>query len=155
MSGDGEREGPAWGGEYERERAKEREELLAKLPEELRASGAAALAACEEDFQTWAYAVATVGLASALKRGGAAGAVSEQQIDVARQVLEFYRLACLTESVKFWYEAASTHGEALSVRDLAALLARSHNAGLARAKKASERLQLLLEGLKGSSHEAK
>jgi hypothetical protein len=149
-----EREGPAWGGEYERERAKEREELLARLPEELRAGGEALLAASEKDFQTWAYAVATMGFASALKRGGAAGAVSEQQIDVARQVLEFYRLTCLTDSARFWHEVASEHGEALSVRDLAALLARSHNAGLAKTKKASERLQLLLEALKGSSHEA-
>jgi hypothetical protein len=132
-----------WGGAAEALRERERAELLEKLPPEVREYGEKLLASCEQDFETWSYTVTIMAVLSAFRRKESLP--EGQIIDILKAALEFYGLAMLTHSAKFWYETAKeVRADGISFEELLAGLVGSHNSGLAKVKVSSKRLALLL-----------
>lgn len=135
-----------WGEAGERERAREREELLAKLAPELRAGGERLLEACEQGgLGTTAYIAAMASLASTL-RAAKRGEASEQELlDLLKETLAFYRAACIAENSQFMLEEILS--ETSDVQELRASLAYGYQVSASKMKLLGARVKLLLEGL--------
>jgi len=134
-----------WGEQAERKAAAQRAAAVEKLPPELRAQGAALLAACEEDFKLWSYTVAMTTLSNGVKKFDPER--PEIFVDLLQATLNFYRLAVICEGLEFWLDTAKEIHEA--GEDLAStllpLMLRAGQESKARLVAAGKRLQTLSE----------
>lgn len=142
-----------WGEAGEREKTARREEALASLPPELREKGAKLLATCEGDLSVWAYTVALMALGVALKGEKEAARASERgeraalKLDLAKEVLAFWRASCNVEQVDFVLKELAP--KAPDKETLCAAIAYGHVSGTQAMQKHAERIQLLVEALGG------
>ncbi len=147
---------PSWGETGEREEAARREEALASLPPEMREGGAKLLAACEGDPLVWAYTVALMALGVALRgekegeqAGERAGERAAIKLDLAKEVLKFWRAACGVEQVDFVLKKLAP--AAPDKETLCASIAYGHVSGTQALQKHAERIKLLVAALQGGS----
>ncbi len=150
------KQGAPWGAASEREETAKREEALASLPPEMRERGAKLLEACEEDLSVWAYTVALMALGAALKEGKGKGEQAEQaareqaalKLDLVKEVLKFWRVACNMEQVQFVLKELAP--KAPDKETLCAAIAYGRVSGTQAMKKHVERIKLLVSALGAS-----
>jgi len=143
MSEQGEQE--KWGEQAEREAAARLAKAVEKLPPELRAQGAALLAACKGDFKLWSYTVAVTTLSNGVKKFYPER--PEIFVDLLQETLNFYRLAVICEGLEFWLGMAKEireEGEDVA-STLLPLMLRAGQESKAMLTTAGKRLQTLGE----------